>query len=74
MTNATKRVLEQLQKLEATRQAAIKEQVEIIRQAKEMLVKLGYRAGEKVTKKRAVRRCSLCGKTGHTKRTCPKKS
>jgi hypothetical protein len=69
MPTATQKALTQLKKMEGVKKAAIQEQLDIIRKAKQTLEMLGYRGGAKVPAKRRHKTCSICGSPNHTKRT-----
>lgn len=69
MPTATQKALTQLKKIEGVKKAAIQEQLDIIRKAKDTLEKLGYRGGPRVPAKRRPKTCSICGSPNHTKRT-----
>jgi hypothetical protein len=71
MTGAIEEVKRLKEEYEKAKQPAIDALLAQKKTIDEQLEELGYSAKSSETRKRAPKKCRLCGNTGHTSRTCP---
>ena len=71
MTSAIEEVRRLREELERAKQPAIEALLAQKKTIDEQLEELGYFAKSSEFRKRAPKKCRLCGNTGHTARTCP---
>ena len=71
MTSAIEEVRRLKEELERAKQPAIEALLAQKKTIDEQLEELGYFSKSSELRKRAPKKCRLCGNTGHTARTCP---
>ena len=71
MNEAIEKVKKLREEYENAKQPAIEALLAQRKTIDEQLEELGYCAKSSDSRKRAPKKCRLCGNTGHTARTCP---